>query len=280
MPGIGEALAEKITELLTTGRLPYYDTLKAEFPPTILELLQVPDLGPKKVQALWKSLAIGGLATLEQACLDGRVAALKGFGAKTQGEDPRWPRAAQEARGRQAPPPGRGRPHRRRDPRSSAPHPGRGAGEPRRERATLRGDGRRSGPDRVVGQPRSVFEVLKAHPDVVQVIADGESKCSVRLGLADLQVDLRVLPDEDFATALHHFTGSKSHHVRLRGMALDRGLKISEWGVHRGEEKLPVPDEAQLYRLLGLQWVPPELREDWGEVRGVTGRSAAGGSTL
>src|SRR5262249_26873615 len=83
---------------------------------------------------------------------------------------------------------------------------------------------------------------------------------------ADLQADLRVLPDADFATALHHFTGSKAHHIRLRGRALDRGLKISEWGVHRNEEKLPVADEAALYALLDMQFVPPELREDWGEV--------------
>jgi DNA polymerase (family 10) len=88
----------------------------------------------------------------------------------------------------------------------------------------------------------------------------------VRLFHEDLQVDLRVLPDEDFATALHHFTGSKAHHIRLRSMALDQGLKLSEWGVHRGEEKLPIKDEAEIYALLGLQYVPPELREDWGEI--------------
>ena len=80
-----------------------------------------------------------------------------------------------------------------------------------------------------------------------------------------LQVDLRVLPDEDYATALHHFTGSKAHHIRLRGRARDLGLTISEWGVHRGEEKLPVPTEEALYALLGMSYVPPELREDVGE---------------
>src|SRR5207248_4468558 len=110
-----------------------------------------------------------------------------------------------------------------------------------------------------------VFAHFVKHPEVVQVIGQGDSKCSVRL-VGDLQVDLRVLPDEDFATALHHFTGSKAHHIRLRGMALDKGLKLSEWGVHRGEEKLPIKDESDIYAMLGMQYVPPELREDWGEV--------------
>jgi DNA polymerase (family 10) len=98
------------------------------------------------------------------------------------------------------------------------------------------------------------------------VIGRGVNKCSVRLGPDDLQVDLRVLPDEDFATGLHHLTGSKAHHIRLRGIAQGRGLKVSEYGLFRGDEKLAVPDEAALYSLLGMQYVPPELREDMGEV--------------
>jgi len=97
-----------------------------------------------------------------------------------------------------------------------------------------------------------------------ELIGRGDSKCSIRLD-DGLQVDLRVLPDADYATALHHFTGSKAHHVRLRGRARDLGLTISEWGVFRGEEKLPVPDEVALYALLGMSYVPPELREDAGE---------------
>jgi DNA polymerase (family 10) len=129
-----------------------------------------------------------------------------------------------------------------------------------------------------------VFAHFEAHPRVAEVIASGESKSSVRLKALDLQVDLRVLPDEDFASALHHFTGSKAHHIRLRGLAQERGYTISEWGVHRlgaasgqklergatrheaAGEKLPIRDEKDLYALLGMQFVPPELREDWGEI--------------
>src|SRR6202011_345103 len=109
-------------------------------------------------------------------------------------------------------------------------------------------------------------EAYASFPQVSQVLGRGESKCSVRLLPDDLQADLRVLPDEDYATALHHFTGSKPHHIRLRGQAQDRGLKISEWGVARGDEKLAVSDEEGLYRMLEMQYVPPELREDTGEV--------------
>jgi len=109
-----------------------------------------------------------------------------------------------------------------------------------------------------------VLAVLARQVGVREVLGQGESKCSVRMD-DGLQVDLRVLPDEDYATALHHFTGSKAHHVRLRGRARDLGLTISEWGVFRGEEKLPVPTEEALYALLGMSYVPPELREDVGE---------------
>jgi DNA polymerase (family 10) len=115
--------------------------------------------------------------------------------------------------------------------------------------------------------PGPVLDALANAPGVATVLGKGGSKCSVRLTAGDLQVDLRVLPDEDFATALHHFTGSKAHHIRLRNLGHERGLKISEWGVHREDgTKVPVPDEAALYALLDMQEVPPELREDNGEV--------------
>ena len=118
-----------------------------------------------------------------------------------------------------------------------------------------------------------VFDALVHAPGVASVMGRGESKCSVRLTAGDLQVDLRVLPDEDFATALHHFTGSRAHHVRLRGLAQDsRELKLSEWGVHRKDgSKVQVLDETALYALLGMQFIPPELREDAGEIEAALG---------
>jgi len=272
IPGIGSALSEKISELVRTGRMEYYETLKAAYPPGIIELMKVPDLGPRKAAQLWAELQIGDVDALEKACKEQKLRGLKGFGEKSEGKI----LAGIEVYRRAVAAPDRRR-----------------LGEvlsvaeemlasvkalPGVKRAALGGSVRRfcetvsdvdliasadpAGPDDVA----RVMDAFAAHGQVREVLAKGDSKCSVRLFRADLQVDLRVVPDEDFATALHHFTGSKAHHIRLRGLAQDKGLKISEWGVHRGDEKLPVPDEPALYELLGMQYVPPELREDWGEV--------------
>jgi DNA polymerase (family X) len=262
LPNIGPALAEKIVTLHTTGTLPLLETLRAAYPPGILELLQLPDLGPRKVALLFQSLGVGDIPALEKALREGRVRTLKGFGEKSEGRL----LASLE--------------------RHRTTHARRRLGEvlgvatalreelrraPGVVRIELAGSLRRfcetvSDVDIVASAALAgpVLDALATRAGVAQVLAQGESKCSVRL--ADgLQVDLRVLPDEDFATALHHFTGSKAHHVRLRGRARDMGLTISEWGLFRGEEKLAVPDEAALYRLLGMEYVPPELREDVGE---------------
>jgi DNA polymerase (family 10) len=262
LPNIGAALAERIAILHTTGTLPLLEELRSEYPPGILELLQLPDLGPRKVAALWTALGVGDVPALEQALREGRVRALKGFGEKSETKL----LAGLELY------------------RTS--HLKRRLGDvlpvatalrevirhaPGVVRVEVAGSVRRfcelvSDVDIVASAPEAgpVLDVLASQPGVAAVLGQGESKCSVRLD-DGLQVDLRVLPDEDFATALHHFTGSKAHHVRLRGRARDLGLTVSEWGVLRGEEKLPVPDEAALYRLLGMAYVPPELREDTGE---------------
>jgi DNA polymerase (family 10) len=264
LPGIGEALAEKIEELVTTGHLTYFDELLGDMPPTILELLALPDLGPKKAAALWSELRIEDIAALEAACKEGKVRELKGFGAKTEAK-----LLEGIARYRRA--------HTRRLlgdvlPRAIAILE-RIEAAPGLIRASLAGSVRRSREtvadvDIVASanEPGAVMDALATHSSVAQLIGRGENKCSVRLAPDDLQVDLRVLTDADFATALHHLTGSKAHHLRLRSIAHDRGLKISEYGLFRGDEKLLIPDEAALYAALGMQPVPPELREDTGEV--------------
>ncbi|HZH14163.1 MAG TPA: DNA polymerase/3'-5' exonuclease PolX [Archangium sp.] len=266
LPGIGQAIADKVSELLTTGKLAYYDTLKAEFPPGVLELVQVPDLGPKKALVLARQLGVDGVEALEKACREGRVRQLPGFGEKSEAkilagvELYRRTRTTRRLLGEVLP-------VAERLLESIKATPGvirASVGGSLRRRAETVGDVDliASGPD-----ANAVFDAFSRAPEVATVIGRGESKCSVRLHEKDLQVDLRVLPDEDFATALHHFTGSKAHHVRLRGIAHDKGLKISEWGVHRADgTKLHVPDEAALYALLGMQYVPPELREDTGEI--------------
>lgn len=267
LPGIGEALAQKIAELVTTGRLAAYEALRSEFPDGVLELLKLPDLGPKKVAALVQLLKIGTVAELEAACREGRVRALKGFGQKTE---ERLLAGIEGARRGQ----GSSRPLGEVLPQAEAllalvqRAPG-------VQRASIAGSVRRrkelvSDVDLIASASdvEPVFDALVQAPGVAAVLGRGDSKCSVRLAERDLQVDLRVLPDAEFATALHHFTGSRGHHVRLRGLAQEVfGLKISEWGVHRKDgTQLVVREEADLYALLGMQFIPPELREDAGEI--------------
>lgn len=285
LPGIGESIAKKIEELATTGKMTALEEVRARFPPKILELMTVPDLGPKKAKALFEQLGVGSLEDLEKACHDQRVRTLKGFGQKTEekllsglavarraastGGRKRLGDVLPQAEGllewiKQAPG----------VVRASL------GGSVRRQKETV------ADVDIIASaaDPQPVFAHFQKFPLVAELIGAGESKSSVRLKDTDLQVDLRVLPDEDFASALHHFTGSKAHHIKLRGLALEKGLTISEWGVHRmkagdnaaakagvakhesAEAKLPIRDEADLYALLGMQFVPPELREDWGEI--------------
>ena len=259
LPNIGTTLAEKIAELYRTGTLTLLEQLRAEYPPRILELLRLPDLGAKKAAALFKALGVGDIASLEAACKEGKVKALKGFGEKSEQKI-----LASIERYRTA----------HTQYRLGEVRPIAGAlldvvkAAPGVVRAEVAGSVRRwcelvSDVDIVASAPDAgpVLDVLVRRGEL---IGRGDSKCSIRLD-DGLQVDLRVLPDADYATALHHFTGSKAHHVRLRGRARDLGLTISEWGVFRGEEKLPVPDEVALYALLGMSYVPPELREDAGE---------------
>ncbi|NVJ03818.1 DNA polymerase/3'-5' exonuclease PolX [Myxococcus sp. AM001] len=266
LPGIGAALAEKITELVTTGRLGYLEELRAQFPSGLLELTQLPDVGPKKVATLWRELQVSSIEALERACREGRVRQLRGFGAKSEAKMLEGIAVYRRARGE------------RKLLGEVLPVATalleRVKAAPGVVRASLGGSVRRQAEtvadvDIIASAPEAgpVLDALANAPGVAAVLGKGESKCSVRLEAGDLQVDLRVLPDEDFATALHHFTGSKAHHIRLRNLGQERGLKISEWGVHREDgTKVPVTEESGLYALLDMQYVPPELREDTGEV--------------
>src|SRR5512133_1279358 len=279
LPGIGEALAQKIAELHRSGTLPLLERLRAAHPPSVLELLELPDLGPKKLLALQKALGIASVAELEAACAAGKVRELKGFGEKSELKILSAIRRRRE------------RPHRyllseataigerivahlRASPATIECEV---AGSARRGRETV-GD-----LDVVVAshEPGAVSAHFLALPGVAATLAHGETKTSVRLANG-LQVDLRIVPPTDFATLLHHLTGSKAHHVKLRGLARDRGMTLSEWGLFelpRGAgppaaeagppphgAKVLVRSEAEIYRALGLSPIPPELREDEGEI--------------
>lgn len=266
IPGLGEALVDKITTLRRDGVLPFHQKLKASIPAGLLEVMQIPGLGPKKVRALWTQLAVEDLAKLKEVCEAGAVAELKGFGAKTQekilegiknriayGKRHRWYEAAAIAEPILA--------GLRALPQVSLAE---SAGSLRRARETV-GD-----LDFLVAssEPKTIMDWFVAYPGVKEVTAHGETKSSVRFENG-LQADLRVVPAEQFYFALHHFTGSKEHNVAMRHRALGRGLSMSEWGFKSVDEKTPAPgatSEEEVFRALGLPWIPPELREGNGEI--------------
>ena len=266
IPGLGEALVDKITTLRRDGVLPFHQKLKASIPAGLLEVMQIPGLGPKKVRALWTLLAVEDLAKLKEVCESGAVAELKGFGAKTQdkilegiknriayGKRHRWYEAAAIAEPILA--------GLRALPQVSLAE---SAGSLRRARETV-GD-----LDFLVAssEPKPIMDWFVAYPGVKEVTAHGETKSSVRFENG-LQADLRVVPAEQFYFALHHFTGSKEHNVAMRHRALGRGLSMSEWGFKSVDEKSVAPgatSEEEVFRALGLPWIPPELREGNGEI--------------
>jgi DNA polymerase (family 10) len=274
--GFGEALVQKITELHTTGRLAYYEKLKAAVEPGLLEMAQIPGLGPKKILVLKTKLGITSLAALAQACAEGKVAALDGFGEKTQ------EKILAGIRNREA----YGKRHLWWDAwEVSEPIVAGLRALPQVKRAEAAGSLRRG--METVGDldflaaatdVEPVIEWFVSRPGVKEVTARGETKTSVRFE-SGVQADLRLVPEEQFVFALHHFTGSKDHNVQMRQRALARGLSLSEWGLvpAAGEgtakqkaevrgRKSEIQTEEQLFAALGLRFIPPELREGLGEI--------------
>jgi DNA polymerase (family X) len=272
LAGIGDALQQKITEMVKTGRLEYYEKLRASIPEGLLGLMSIPALGPKKIKVLHEKLGVTSVAELEAACLAHKVRELAGFGAKTeeklltniaQARDyaalyiyaEAW---AQAEEIREA----------LRDHEDVLQLSV--AGSLRRGREIVKDL------DFVASsrQPQAVMDYFIALPWVKQVTNHGPTKSSVLLknGMA---ADLRVVSDKEFACALHHFTGSKDHNVAMRQRAIAQGKKLSEWGLFtickkaKTEEegdRVPCNTEEELFRELGLQYIPPELRENLGEI--------------
>jgi DNA polymerase (family X) len=273
--GIGEALSAKIAELHATGRLEFLDKLKASIPPGQVEMLRIPGMGPKKIAALGRELGVTSIAELEKACKDGRVAALDGFGEKTQ------EKILTGIRNREA----YSKRHLWWDANLvSLPILEGLRGLPEVSRAETAGSLRRGletvgDLDFIVAAKEvgPVVEWFTGMAGVREVTAKGDTKASVRLE-SGLQADLRIIPSGQFAFALHHFTGSKDHNVQMRQRALDRGLSLSEWGLVPAEgegtakdkagrsEGVKAADEKALFAALDLSFIPPELREGLGEI--------------
>ena len=265
LPGIGDALREKITTLVNTGKLPYLEELRTTIPSGLLSLLDLPGLGPKKLRILRDQLKIESIEALTKACQDGRLASLDGFGEKTATNllDSIQRRATYSKLHRL----GAALPaaqalltHLRECPSVNQAEI---AGSLRRGKEIVKDL------DLIASsnKPKEVMKAFISAPNVEKVIAHGETKSSVLLA-GGIPCDLRVVPPEVWPTALAHFTGSKEHNIALRQRAIDRGLHLSEWGLLKGKSKTPLKlkDEKDLHKALGLAFIPPELREDSGEI--------------
>jgi DNA polymerase (family 10) len=265
IPGVGKAIAEKIDELLLTGELGFYNKLTAEVPETLADELQVPDLGPKKVALFWRELGITNLAELEAAARQEKLRHLPGMGAKSEAKIV----AGIEALSRRTTriPLGRAWPVAQElldFLRSVAGvRAAEAAGSLRRMRDTV-GD-----LDLLVAtsDSQAVMDAFVGRGDVVRVLGHGETKSSVEF-THELRAQLWAHPPERFGTALQYATGSKDHNVRLRELALKQGLSLSEHALTKQDgSEILCPTEEKVYSTLGLPWIPPELREDRGEVQ-------------
>ena len=267
--GIGEALEQKITELVETGRLKYYEDLKTSIPPGLVEMLGISGLGPKKIQALNKQLGVDSIEKLEAACRAGKVADLDGFGEKTQTNLLEAIALKRTYASK----------HLLSDAlRVAGPLLDSLREHPAVIRCSTAGSLRRS--KEVIGdvdllasskKPAQVIEFFASQPGIVKVQAKGETKASVILE-GGIQCDLRVVSDAEFPFALAYFTGSKEHNIVMRQRAIQRGLRLNEYGLFQSQEEtrdpkllVPCKTEEEIFAKLDLPYVEPEIREDHGE---------------
>jgi len=264
--GLGSGIVSKIEEYLSTGKMKKYDEALLGIPDGLLRLLEIPNLGPKTIKAAHEELGVRGLDDLKRVIREGRLAELRGMGEKKvenirKGIELREKSSerisifealtiAEEVMEYLRKAPGIGR---------IAP-----AGSLRRMKETI-------GDIDILAEGKRAAEIIRfltLFPKVSRVTSVGETKGSIVIAgpSGDRQVDLRLVDGSEFGAALQYFTGSKDHNIKLRGMAKDRGQKISEYGVFRGTKKIAGRDEEEVYAALGLPWIPPELREDRGEI--------------
>jgi DNA polymerase (family 10) len=260
--GVGEALEQKIEELVTTGTLKYHQDLRAKFPDSLFQLFDIPGLGAKRIKTLHEDLGIQSLGELEYACTENRLIALKGFGPKMQEKVLNgiafakkhvglhlFNHAHQEAQ--------RLKDHLEQDKSIIRLEV---AGSLRRRKEVIKDIDILASSKK----PGSLMKRFVEAAGVESVAAHGETKSSVMLE-SGIAVDLRVVEDAQFPYALAYFTGSKDHNVVMRQRAKERGLKLNEYGLFRGEQNTKCKTEADIFAALDLPYIPPELREDMGE---------------
>ncbi|HPU30121.1 MAG TPA: DNA polymerase/3'-5' exonuclease PolX [Syntrophorhabdaceae bacterium] len=261
--GIGDAIASKIEEYVKTGSIEYLENLKKEIPPSLLELLEVPNLGPKKIKVLYDILGITNLGELEYACRENRLITLPNFGEKTQEKILKGIEFLKRHKGEYL---------------LGDAYPQAQAIKDKLSKIILEEN------IEVCGSIRRRKEVVKdidilvaanehepvtkffvTLPEIEEVLLTGDTKTSCRLKTG-IEADLRVVEKTSFPYAVMYFTGSKEHNVRLRSISKAKGLKLNEYGLFEGENLIKCSSEEEIYEFLGLQFIPPELREDMGEV--------------
>ena len=263
LPGVGDAIAKKIEEYLTTGGLRYYEEFKEKMPIDLDEIIRVEGMGPRRAKILFEKLGVKNLKELEEAARGRRIAPLSGFGEKTENNIleaieflkrskgrfllgdllPVAEKVLEELRG------------------VKGVECADMAGSLRRMKETI-GD-----VDFLVisRDPERVMDVFVSMPGVEKIWGKGKTKSSVRM-TEGFDMDIRVIAPESYGAALQYFTGSKEHNIALRKIAIDRGFKLSEYGLFKGSKNIAARTEEEIYRRLGLQWIPPEMREDRGEI--------------
>ncbi|MBC7294352.1 MAG: hypothetical protein H5T84_09710, partial [Thermoleophilia bacterium] len=270
LPGVGEAIESKVLEYVSTGDLTLLHNLRSRYPEGLLTLMRLPGVGPKTARRLWEALGIADIPSLRQACQEGRIRVLPGMGEKTEAKLLRAI-ATWEARQREAVHPRRllgvVEPQAARLVEALRLLPGVTAadyaGSLRRHRATVRDIDLVAASD----THRAVMDAFASLPEIATVHERGETKLTA-VTHAGLNVDLRVVPPASYGNLLQHFTGSAEHNVALRAYAQQQGYKISEYHVEElaTGRKITCATEAEVYGLLGLAYIPPELRENEGEI--------------
>ena len=263
IPGIGEGIGKKIEELILTGKLRYYEQLKKKIPVNLDELLQIEGMGPKKIKVLYEKLKIKNINDLEMAAKHHKIAPLFGFGEKTEKNILEGIAFVKKGEGRFL------------------------LGEiypvameivqrlkqlPEVKKISLAGSLRRMKETigdvdilAVAANPDKVMNFFVSQKEVVKIWGKGKTKSSVRLKFG-FDVDLRIVPQKSFGAALQYFTGSKEHNIALRRLAIDKGFKLNEYGLFRGKKMIETKEEADIYWILGLCYMPPEVRENQGEI--------------
>lgn len=263
VPGVGEAIAEKIEEIIQTGKLTYYEELRRKTPVDIRALTAIEGVGPKMVKVLYEKLEVKDVSDLERVAQIGKIRGLPHFGEKMEQKILRGIEFLKQGSGRVTL--GAALPlileiHGRLRELSDVDEV-EVAGSIRRRKETV-GDADILA---ISSRPEKVMDFFVSMPEVAHVLGKGTTKAMIKLKNG-LDVDLRVVPEESFGAALNYFTGSKDHNVALRRIAQEKGLKLNEYGLFRGSQRIAGKTEEEIYKVLGLSFIPPEIREDQGEI--------------